>query len=73
MQNAMNAYNLNTASLSFIWQELRDNADRQWRHEENELNRKNALIQQAIDNASAIGKHYSSYSNIVDMIGDIFD
>jgi len=73
MQNAMNAYNLNTASLSFIWQEQRDNADRQWRHEENELNRKNALIQQAIDNASAIGKHYSSYSNIVDMIGDIFD
>jgi hypothetical protein len=73
MQNAMNAYNLNTASLSFIWQELRDDADRQWRHEENELNRKNALIQQAIDNASAIGKHYSSYSNIVDMIGDIFD
>jgi len=73
MQNAMNAYNLNTASLSFIWQELRDDADRQWRHEENELNRKNALIQQAIDNASAIGKHYSSYSSIVDMIGDIFD
>jgi hypothetical protein len=73
MQNAMNSFNLNTASLSFIWQELRDNADRQWRHEENELNRKNALIQQAIDNASAIGKHYSSYSNIVDMIGDIFD
>ena len=72
MQNAMNAYNMDTAALSFMWQELRDDADREFRHEENELNRKNALIQQAIDNASALGKHYSSYDSIVGMISDIF-
>jgi hypothetical protein len=72
MQNAMNAYNMDTAALSFMWQELRDDADREFRHEENELNRKNALIQQAIDNASALGKHYSSYDSIVGMINDIF-
>jgi hypothetical protein len=72
MQNAMNAYNMNTAALSFMWQELRDDADREFRHEENELNRKNALIQQAIDNASALGKHYSQYSDLVDMIDGIF-
>jgi hypothetical protein len=72
MQNAMNAYNMDTAALSFLWQELRDDADREFRHEENELNRKNALIQQAIDNASALGKHYSQYDQLTALIGDMF-
>ena len=39
MQNAQNAYDMNTAALSFFWQEMRDEADRTFRASENEIDR----------------------------------
>ena len=69
----MNAYNLNNAALSFVWQAERDDADRIFRASENDKAQKVALIQQAIDNASALGKHYSQYESLVTMINGIFN
>ena len=58
MQNAMNAFNLNSQTLSFLWQELRDQADQDFKAAENELNRDVQLLSTAMANEGDAGKTY---------------
>jgi hypothetical protein len=58
MQNAMNAFNLSSQSLSFMWQELRDQADFDFRASENDQNRQVQLLATAIANEGKAGETY---------------
>ena len=60
-QNAQNAFQLSTQSMSFMWQELRDQADFDFRAAENEENRKAQIIATAIANEGDPGKSYGTY------------
>ena len=55
-QNAMNSFGLSTQAMTFLWQELRDQADYEFKHQENELTRKTQLLATAIGNEGAGGK-----------------
>ena len=61
MQNAMNAFNMSTQAQSFLWQELRDQADFDFRAVENEENRKAQIIATAIANEGKAGEKYDDY------------
>jgi hypothetical protein len=61
MQNAMNAFSFTSQNLSFLWQELRDQADFDFRSFENEENRKAQIIATAIANEGKPGEKYDDY------------
>ena len=61
MQNAQNAYGLSMQSQSFLWQELRDQADFDFRAFENEENRKAQIIATAMANEGKSGEQYDDY------------
>ena len=61
MQNAQNAFNLSSQAMSFLWQELRDQADFDFRSYENEENRKAQIIATAIANEGKAGEKYDDY------------
>ena len=61
MQNAQNAFGLSTQAMSFLWQELRDQADFDFRAAENEENRKAQIIATAIANEGKPGEKYDDY------------
>jgi len=61
MQNAQNAYGLSSQSQSFLWQELRDQADFDFRAFENEENRKAQIISTAMANEGKSGERYDDY------------
>ena len=63
MQNAQNAFGLTMQSQSFLWQELRDQADFDFRASENEENRKAQIIATAIANEGKPGERYDDYLN----------
>jgi len=71
MQNAMNAFNLSSQSMSFLWQELRDQADFDFRASENEQNRIAQILATAIANEGKAGERYddSTYSLITGLVG----
>ena len=55
-QNAQNAFSLSTQAQSFLWQELRDQADFEFKGIENELQRKASLTIAALGNDGLIYK-----------------
>ena len=55
-QNAQNAFSLSTQAQSFLWQELRDQADFEFKGTENELQRKASLTIAALGNDGLIYK-----------------
>ena len=61
MQNAQNAYGMTMQSQSFLWQELRDQADFDFRAFENEENRKAQIISTAMANEGKSGQVYDDY------------
>jgi hypothetical protein len=61
MQNAQNAYGLSAQAQSFLWQELRDQADFDFRAFENEENRKAQIISTALANEGKAGERYDDY------------
>ena len=61
MQNAMNAFGFSSQAMSFLWQELRDQADFDFRAFENEENRKVQIIATAIANEGKPGEKYDDY------------
>ncbi|MDB4730473.1 hypothetical protein OAF13_00305 [Akkermansiaceae bacterium] len=61
MQNAQNAFGLSTQAMSFLWQELRDQADFDFRGYENEENRKAQIIATAMANEGEAGEKYDDY------------
>ena len=73
MQNAQNAFNLSSQSMSFLWQELRDQADFDFRSFENEENRKAQIIATAIANEGKAGEKYDDYlMSLVSTLGSSF-
>ena len=69
MQNAMNAFNMSQTALSFMWQELRDKADYDFRAGENNQNRIAQLVNTAL--ASDPDRYGSSLSSIQALISAI--
>jgi hypothetical protein len=61
MQNAQNAFNLSSQSMSFLWQELRDQADFDFRAFENQENRNAQILATAIANEGKAGERYDDY------------
>ena len=71
-QNAQNAFTLSSGALSFLWQELRDQADMDFKYADNSANRK---VQAMIAAASAEGdaaknwqRNYENISKVMDKI-----
>ena len=72
MQNSMNAFNLSQTASSFLWQEMRDQADYNFREAENDKNRIAQLVNTAIANdPSKYGSTTALNSLITAIIGDI--
>ncbi len=73
MQNAQNAYGLSTQAQSFLWQELRDQADFDFRAFENEENRKAQIISTAMANEGKSGEKYDDYlTNLLSSVSNSF-
>ena len=73
MQNAQNAFGLISQSQSFLWQELRDQADFDFRAFENEENRKAQIISTALANEGKSGQVYDDYlTTLVSSLGNSF-
>lgn len=69
MQNAMNAFNLSSQSLSFLWQELRDEADFDFRTAENAKAQITQLRATAIANEAALAeKSRSTINQVVSLV-----
>ena len=65
-QNAQNAFQMSSQALAFLWQELRDQADFDFRAAENEENRKAQIVATALANEGKAGSTYKDYlTNIV--------
>ena len=69
-QNAQNAFNLSQTASSFLWQEMRDQADYDFRESENDKNRIANLVNTAI--ASDPTK-YASTASLTTLISTILD
>jgi hypothetical protein len=67
MQNAQNAFAMTQTAQTFLWQELRDQADYDFRNSENEKNRIAQLVNTAL--ASDPSKYNSSLGNLQSLIG----
>ena len=68
-QNAQNAFAMSQTAQSFLWQELRDQADYDFRNSENEKNRIAQLVNTAL--ASDPKKYGGSVASIEKLIGAI--
>jgi hypothetical protein len=69
MQNAQNSFSMSQTAQSFLWQELRDQADFDFRNGENEKTRIAQLVNTAL--ASDPSKYNSSLGNLQNLIGVI--
>lgn len=69
MQNAQNAFAMSQTAQSFLWQELRDQADYDFRASENERNRIAQLVNTAL--ASDPSKYGSGLESIKNLVGII--
>ena len=66
MQNATNAFNLSQTARAFLWQELRDQADYDFRASENEKNRVAQIVNTAL--ASDPDRYSTSVNDIKSLI-----
>jgi hypothetical protein len=72
-QNAQNAFGLTSSALSFLWQELRDQADYDFRFGENDANRKlQAMIAAAGSEGDAAKNWSTNFNNASSTIDRIF-
>tara|TARA_R100001015_G_C4633902_1_gene199486 strand:+ start:255 stop:2372 length:2118 start_codon:yes stop_codon:yes gene_type:complete len=72
MSNAMNAFNLSSQSLSFLWQELRDQADFDFRSVENSRAQITQLQATAIANEGALAeKSNSTTRDLINLVKSI--
>ena len=72
MQNAQNAFNLSQTASSFLWQEMRDQADYNFREAENDKNRIAQLVNTAIASDPSKYAATSSLETLISaIIGDI--
>ena len=74
MQNAQNAFNLSTQSLSFLWQELRDQADFDFRAAENTKAQITQLQATAIANEGALAeKSNQTTSDLIELVNSVIE
>ena len=59
--NVQNQFQLTSQAQAFLWQELRDQADFDFRAVENEENRKATIIATALANEGEAGQNYDDY------------
>ena len=72
-QNAQNAFNLSSQAQGFLWQELRDQADYDFKWADSEASRKTQLLYAAIGNEGESSKNWSTnLTSITNIIDDIF-
>ena len=72
LQNAQNAFNLSTQAQAFLWQELRDQADYDFRSAENEKERIAALVNTALASDPESYKNTGALKSLIGaIIGDI--
>jgi len=72
-QNAQNAFGLTSSAQSFLWQELRDQADYDFRFAENDANRKlQAMIAAAGSEGDAAKNWSTNFKNASSTIDSIF-
>ena len=72
-QNAQNAFNLTSQAQSFLWQELRDQADYDFRWADNTANRKlQAMIAAASSEGDAAKYWSTNFKNASTTIDNIF-
>ena len=69
MQNSINSFNISSQALSFMWQELRDEADYAFKSSENEKARLAALLSTAV---ASDPDRYASYSSEIGKLIDLF-
>ena len=73
MQNVQNAFNMTSQAQSFLWQELRDQANYTFQSAENEENRKAQLYAQALANEGGSAENWkNNVSSIGTLINTIF-
>ena len=71
-QNAQNAFGLSTQAMSFLWQEMRDQASYIFQASENQANRKAQLMATALQNEAAAEKGFNSYNSVSRLINNFF-
>ena len=72
-QNVQNAYGLTSSALSFLWQELRDQASFDFQFADNTATRKNnAMIAAASAEGDAAKNWSSNYNNVASIVDNIF-
>ena len=69
-QNAQNMFNLSSQANAMIWQELRDNADRDWKATQNERSREADIIATALSTENG-GKWIASKEKLVGLLASI--
>ena len=73
MQNVQNAFNMTSQAQSFLWQELRDQANYTFQAAENEENRKAQLYAQALANEGGSAENWkNNISSVGTLINTIF-
>ena len=70
LQNAQNAFNLSTQAQAFIWQELRDQADFDFRYADNQKARIGALLNTALAADPASYKDTAGLESLILALGD---
>jgi hypothetical protein len=75
MQNTMNAFNLGTAELAYLWQEARDTASHVYQSKERGLDRDNAIKLQILvnDANAAVNAAGNQNTNRRDFYGRLLD
>jgi len=71
MQNAQNAFGMSMQAQSFLWQELRDQADYDFKAYENDETRKVQLIATAMGNESEAASKWQNNTNVQNSISKI--
>jgi hypothetical protein len=68
LQNAQNAFNLTSQAQAFLWQELRDQADYDFRSTENEKERIAAIVNTALASDPDSYRNATSLKNLIGAI-----
>ena len=65
MQNAQNAFNMSSQAQAFLWQEMRDQADFNFRAAEGKENRETQLYATALANETSTAENFNASLNAV--------
>ena len=65
MQNSQNAFNMSSQAQAFLWQEMRDQADFNFRAAEGKENRETQLYATALANETSTAENFNASLNAV--------